>query len=448
MEMLQVLIVEKDGAVQAAVQPPTVDYLVTGQSASGQSASGRSASGQSASERFTAEQMLIASQLAIETCQVFDLATATVELENHSFDCILLDTTVLEKVSLQLLHELKMANSAIPIVVIIDQAESQTLERWQQAGVNEILQRASLTPAQLAQTLRYVIRLHRAEQQAAFAAQRLRQNDQLLLRQYQTIEQQEQQIQQLSLQLLETAQFKSHFLATVSHELRTPLNAIIGFSQLLQRGQASLNSRQADMVSRILVNARHLLTSINEILTLARIEAGQLNLQQESISLVHLIRSVIEELQGIAAQKHLQLNVHLDLPNPRITTDPTHLQQILFNLISNAVKFTASGSITVEAREIGQDQLLITVEDTGVGIKPADLEHIFEPFWQVDQTITRSHRGIGLGLTLTAALVQQIQGKIRVKSNTGKGTQFCIELPRKLSIPSSTSATKMTASIH
>lgn len=420
MEMLHVLIIENDRAIQAAVkraiaEQPVVEQFIV--------------------KQLTIEQMLEASDLTVETFNATDLATAITELENYPFDCILLNTISLEDTSLQLLHELAASTQSTPMVVITEQAEPQTMQCWQNAGVAEVLLRSSLTPALLAHTLRYVIRLHRAEERARLAAQRLRDNDQLLLRQYQVIEKQEQQIQQLNSQLLEASQLKSQFLATVSHELRTPMNAIIGFSQLLQRERELLSLRQANMVNRILSNAKHLLGSINEILDFSRIQAGQLALKQDSVNLVHLIRATTEELQTVAAHKHLSFEVHLDLPDSQIVTDCTYLQQILFNLISNAIKFTAAGSIKVEAKELDSNRVAIIVRDTGIGIKPADLERIFEPFRQVDQTASRDHSGIGLGLAVTAALVQRMQGRITVKSAIGKGSEFQVELPRQLVVP-------------
>jgi two-component system sensor histidine kinase BarA len=152
---------------------------------------------------------------------------------------------------------------------------------------------------------------------------------------------------------LEAARLKSQFLATMSHELRTPMNAVIGFSQLLLRQrQNPLTPQQVDMMERILNNGKHLLTLINEILDLSKIEAGRLDLKLEAFNLVTLVRATIEELRSLADEKHLALQVHTDLQNPNAINDSVRLRQILVNLLSNAIKFTETGSVEVEVKEI------------------------------------------------------------------------------------------------
>lgn len=378
-------------------------------------------------------EMLDSDGLTVEVTRVADLAVAMAELEQHLFDCIVWNILQADQVPLQLLHELRTTTNPVPAVILIsDCSDPQMLEQWREAGAWDILPSSHLTPELLTRTLRCFLRVRQAEQRYGFAAERLRRNDQLLWYQQQTIEQQKQQIQQLNSRLVQATKIKSQFLAMVSHELRTPMNAILGFSQLLWRTKEALNSRQRDMVERILSNAKQLMAAIDEILNFAKIEAGQLELHPESLNLTHLIRAVVAELEQTAAQKDLALHLQLDLANSTIVTDPTCLQQVLFNLISNALKFTTTGSITIEAAEVGAHQVVIVIRDTGIGIEPAELEHIFEPFRQVDQSNTRHYRGIGLGLAVTAALVQQMQGTITVKSHVGQGSEFRVELPRQL----------------
>lgn len=248
------------------------------------------------------------------------------------------------------------------------------------------------------------------------------------------LERQRQQIQLQNLQLREAAQLKSQFLATMSHELRTPMNAIIGFSQLLLRQQNDqLSLPQRDMVERIFNNGKNLLTLINDILDLSKIEVGRLELKLEEINLSHLVRATTEELRSLAEQKHLSLSVQTNLINPYIVNDSVRLRQILVNLLSNAIKFTDDGSVNVTAWESAPDQIAIAVQDTGIGIAQSDLEHIFEEFRQVDQSTTRKHGGTGLGLAITDWLVQMMDGKINVESTLGTGSTFCIELPRQVS---------------
>jgi PAS domain S-box-containing protein len=260
---------------------------------------------------------------------------------------------------------------------------------------------------------------------------RLENQNQMLAAQNQELESQRQQLQLQNLQLLEAARLKSQFLATMSHELRTPMNAVIGFSQLLLRQRNSpLTRQQLDMIERILNNGKHLLTLINEILDLSKIESGRLDLKLEAFNLVTLIQATIDEIRPLADEKHLALARHVDLQNPNVINDSVRLRQILLNLLSNAIKFTETGSVQVEAQEISPDRLLLTIKDTGIGIGEDNLDHIFEEFRQIDQTTTRRYSGTGLGLAITKSLVELMEGTITVESKLGQGSTFRIEFPR------------------
>ena len=241
------------------------------------------------------------------------------------------------------------------------------------------------------------------------------------------------------MQLLEAARLKSQFLATVSHELRTPMNAIIGFSQLLlrqlrmdERLKGAIGPEQENMVERILNNGKHLLTLINDILDLSKIEAGRVELEREELNLAHLVRSTAEELRFLADEKSLNLQLSTNLNNPIIINDSARLRQILLNLLSNAIKFTNEGSVQIETSELPDDRIAIAVKDTGIGIADEHLEHIFEEFRQVDQSTTKSHYGTGLGLAIIKSLVQLMKGTIRVMSKLGEGSVFRVEIPRQL----------------
>jgi PAS domain S-box-containing protein len=260
---------------------------------------------------------------------------------------------------------------------------------------------------------------------------RLEDQNEMLAQKNQELENQRQQLQLNNLQLLEAARLKSQFLATMSHELRTPMNAVIGFSQLLLRQrQNPLTSKQADMLERILNNGKHLLAMINEILDLSKIEAGRLELKLETFNLMTLIRGTVDELRSLADEKQLALHIHDTLQNANVINDSVRLRQIFVNLVSNAIKFTENGSIEIEVKEISSERLEITVIDTGIGIAEDELEHIFEEFRQIDQTITRKYAGTGLGLAITKSLIQLMQGTIEVESQLGQGSAFRIELPR------------------
>lgn len=265
--------------------------------------------------------------------------------------------------------------------------------------------------------------------------ERLELQNKMLGEQNEELENQRQQIQLQNLQLLEAAKLKSQFLATMSHELRTPMNSVIGFSQLLLRQRLeSLTSKQADMVERILNNGKHLLALIDDILDHTKIEAGRLELKLEELNLAELVRATVEELRSLALQKQLGLDVEIELQNPYVVNDSGRLRQVLVNLISNAIKFTETGNVWVKVYEQSPDRLVVTVKDTGIGIAPENLEHIFEAFRQVDQALAKKHYGTGLGLAITTSLLELMKGEISVDSQLGQGSTFLVEFPRQVSV--------------
>ncbi|MDM9379368.1 ATP-binding protein [Chlorogloeopsis sp. ULAP01] len=245
------------------------------------------------------------------------------------------------------------------------------------------------------------------------------------------IEQQIRAMQLQNLQLQEAAKLKSHFLAMMSHELRTPMNVILGFSQLLLRPQYNHFSPQArSMVERIINSAKHLLALIEDILDFSKLEAGRLELKLEEFNLAELVTTVTEELHCLAEQKNLTLHIHVQLQDPIVINDINRVRQILINLLSNGIKFTEVGSVTVEVQELTKDIITLSVQDTGIGIAEADLQNIFQEFRQVDQFLTRKHNGTGLGLSIVDKLVRLMNGAITVKSQLGEGSTFCVQLPR------------------
>ncbi|MEG4347218.1 ATP-binding protein [Microcoleus sp. A003_D6] len=257
--------------------------------------------------------------------------------------------------------------------------------------------------------------------------------NELLIRQQEELENQGRRIQQQKLQLLEAAKLKSQFLGIMSHELRTPMNSIIGFSQLLLRQHKQLlSAQQTDMVVRILNNGKNLLVLINDILDLSKIESGRTQLETEKFDLADLVIDATREFGNQATDKNVALSVSACLQDRLVVNDKLRLRQVLVNLISNAVKFTHQGSISIEVRELKCDRLIITVRDTGIGICETQLPHIFDQFRQADQTTTRQYPGTGLGLAISAYLVKMMNGTITVESQLEKGSTFRIEFPRKI----------------
>lgn len=225
---------------------------------------------------------------------------------------------------------------------------------------------------------------------------------------------------------------KSQFLANISHELRTPLNAIIGFSEMIDQGLAGpVQAKQGEYIKLVLQSGRHLLEVINDILDLARFDAGKFELtERDDVDLRHIAESCLALTKHHATAGDVALTIEISEPLPLVVADPTRLRQILLNLISNAIKFTEpGGSIVVRNRRTGEGGIALEVEDTGVGMTRTEVEIALEPFGQVDGRLAREHEGTGLGLPLARRLIELHGGSLRVHSEKGCGTTVTVTLP-------------------
>jgi protein-histidine pros-kinase len=232
----------------------------------------------------------------------------------------------------------------------------------------------------------------------------------------------------------EANRLKSEFLANMSHELRTPLNAIIGFSKLLHVGKAGpLSGRQTEYLGDILNSSQHLLQLINDILDLAKIEAGRTEIHVEAVDLAKVTREVRDILRGLAAERRIQLSVALSPELQTVVVDPRMFKQVLYNYLSNAIKFTSEGGrVAMRIGPHDEGSFRVDVEDTGIGIKKEDIHRLFVEFQQLDLSASKRYPGTGLGLALTKRIVEIQGGTVGVTSTVGKGSTFTAVLPLRV----------------
>jgi len=225
---------------------------------------------------------------------------------------------------------------------------------------------------------------------------------------------------------------KSRFLANVSHELRTPLNAIIGFTGIIQkrasRTRGVLQVQELDFLERVRANGVHLLALVDRLLDLSAIEAGRVELTYSEVDLGTLVRRLLGELSPPATEKKLDFNVVVPTPLAPVHTDAVRLKQILTNLVENAVRFTVEGSVTVTVHAVDGRAIRLEVSDTGIGIPPARLREIISAFTQADDSPTRRHHGLGLGLAITQDLCHLLGYSLTLESTPGSGTSARVNL--------------------
>jgi len=241
------------------------------------------------------------------------------------------------------------------------------------------------------------------------------------------------QLSDRNIELFRANKLKSEFLANMSHEFRTPLNAILGFAQLLSEKPAGNIDKSKRYAENIITSGKSLLNMINDLLDLAKAEAGKMKLRIEKTSIQQLCSGLVAFFSPLIEQKKIKVKLDIATDIPLVTTDSGKLQQILYNLLSNSVKFTPeAGKIQISAKMADDLTVRIAIADTGAGISQHDQEKIFEKFRQLDGSITRPESGTGLGLAICKELTELLAGTISLESNLGQGSTFYVDIPVSL----------------
>jgi signal transduction histidine kinase len=314
--------------------------------------------------------------------------------------------------ALEILHE---SGLIIPFIVLTRAAsEDKVVECMKKGAADYLLKDRILRLGPAVERALEEAELHR---QKAAAEEALRRKNRELEEQYRRAQ--------------AASRMKSIFLANMSHELRTPLTAVIGFAELLVDGKVgTLTPEQQDFTQDILANGKHLLSLINDVLDLARVESGTMPFHPERICLPDVIRETIAGVRLLASERNITLTTDVQMSAIEIYLDPRKLRQILLNYVSNALKFTPPGGrVTVHARFEEGSTFRVEVEDTGMGISPQDIGRLFQDFHQLDGGLSHEIQGTGLGLALTKRLVEAQGGKVGAFSHLGKGSRFFADLP-------------------
>jgi PAS domain S-box-containing protein len=308
--------------------------------------------------------------------------------------------------------------------------------RWQRKDgkiINVLLSSTPINPSNLAASITFtaldITEQKQAEEKMRQYADKL---EQRVAKRTAQLEEKAKELEQANSQLKRADQLKSVFLASMSHELRTPLNSIIGFTGILLMEMAGkLNDEQKKQLKMVKDSADHLLNLINDILDISWIEAGRVDLSLEKFLLNDVLNEVTEIFSSQAAQKGLELIVNIP-GKIFLFNDMRRIKQILINLVSNAVKFTEQGRITITSTILPDEKVEISVADTGIGIKEEFKDKLFNPFQQVDVNLTKQFEGTGLGLYLCKSLVNLLGGEISAQSQYKKGSVFIVILPLKM----------------
>lgn len=344
-----------------------------------------------------------------EPSELQDLMTRT------AVDVALIDQRLGDQQGTEFIRQIGGRQALIPSVLLTGSDDADLEEEAIISGAAEHLTKADLSSRVLERTIKYAIKSHGDHQE---------------------LRRQGEQLQRAWTEAADANRAKSMFLASMSHELRTPLNAIIGFSSMLPRPNVVRNPKLVDeYAGYIQESGAHLLHLVNNLLDVARIEAGQYTLQDETVDLSRVLRSVVRANQPLADKHSVTIALALDPNMPPVRSDPSGLHQVFLNLLSNATKFTPLGGhvdISVASKRNG---LRVTIRDNGIGMSEEDIEIALRPFAQIlHNAYVRTTDGAGLGLAIVTALAKQLELGVRFESRPGHGTAVTVAIPAKRSI--------------
>lgn len=344
---------------------------------------------------------------------------AVKEIRKGSFDIVIADLKLPDVGGMQILDEAKEVNPESAVIVMTGYASMESAV--------EALNRGAFS---------YIVKPFNMDEvktviKRAFHQIRLFKENQRLIDELQLTNR---KLEKAAAELDKANQAKSEFLSRMSHELRTPINAIIGFTEFLEEDKTLKKQQRLD-VRHVATNAKSLISLINEILDLSKIEAGKVRISVSMFSLKTLIAHCVQSITPLLKDRPVKLEVDFtkDIPN-KIKTDRDRLREIIVNLLSNAAKFTEKGKINILTGMDKEGMINISVSDTGCGIREEDLLHIFEEFRQMNIGTKKRYGGTGLGLAISKKLVHLLGGNIFVKSTFGNGTTFIVAIPPELKI--------------